>query len=318
MKLSFRPSEDFIEGIFIMKKNLTHEEFLERLPKNREYEVIGRYVKATERILIKDKYGYCRCFPNTLYNSSKTSVLSAINPTEYYINRFKEVHSNIYDYSKFIYRENSKNSIITCPIHGDFEQTPCNHVNGKGCRKCSIIKNSKKRVSNISSFIKKANKVHNSLYSYENSIYINKRSKIQIICPLHGEFLQLVSSHLTGNGCSRCASDIVGGYSKSDSIRTAKGKECTFYILRLYNENEEFYKIGITSNSVKKRFVGKRNMPYSYEILQEIKGEAGEIWDLELKNKRLLKDFKYISKVKFRGYTECFTNIDILLRNERK
>ena len=28
--------------------------------------------------------------------------------------------------------------IITCPIHGDFEQTPHNHLQGKGCPLCRI------------------------------------------------------------------------------------------------------------------------------------------------------------------------------------
>ena len=51
-------------------------------------------------------------------------------------------------------------------------------------------------------------------------------------------------------------------------------------------------------------------MPYEYEILQEVKGEAGEIWDLELKNKKILKKYSYKPLIKFKGSaTECFTKI---------
>ena len=294
-----------------MKPNISHKEFLNKLPKDREYEIIGEHKNATSKILVKDKYGYCESLPYTLLTCSKVSILTAINPTKYCINKFKEVHGDCYLYENFIYTNNITKSIITCPKHGDFEQSPQGHLQGRGCRKCSIIKNSKKRVYSINNFIEKSNKVHNNFYNYEDSIYVNKRTKISIICPLHSNFLQVAGAHLSGSGCPKCASETVGGYSRGDSIKTAKGKECTFYILKCWNEKESFYKIGITSNTVNKRFVGKRNMPYNYEILQEIKGEAGEIWDLELKNKRLLRGKKYNPLINFRGYTECFSNIQV-------
>lgn len=44
-----------------------------------------------------------------------------------------------YDYSKVIYTGENKDVIITCPIHGDFEQTPHNHLIGNKCPKCSHI-----------------------------------------------------------------------------------------------------------------------------------------------------------------------------------
>ena len=49
-------------------------------------------------------------------------------------------------------------------------------------------------------------------------------------------------------------------------------------------------------------------MPYEYEIISEIKGSAGFIWDLEVGEKRKLKEFKYQPKIEFKGSkTECFT-----------
>ena len=48
------------------------------------------------------------------------------------------------------------------------------------------------------------NKKHNFKYNYEKVIYLNNRTLIIIICPIHGEFKQQAASHLRGNGCPEC------------------------------------------------------------------------------------------------------------------
>lgn len=60
-------------------------------------------------------------------------------------------------------------------------------------------------------------------------------------------------------------------------------------------------------NTVRRRYNSSRDMPYNYEIISEIFGEAGFIWDLEKEEKRKLKKFKYQPKIEFGGsLTECF------------
>lgn len=53
-------------------------------------------------------------------------------------------------------------------------------------------------------FIKRANEPHNGQYDYSKTEYVDGRTKILIICPKHGEFMQSPSGHLRGNGCRRC------------------------------------------------------------------------------------------------------------------
>jgi len=49
-------------------------------------------------------------------------------------------------------------------------------------------------------------------------------------------------------------------------------------------------------------------MPYAYEVISEIFGEAGFIWDLEKEEKKKLKEFNYQPNIFFEGsITECFT-----------
>jgi len=53
------------------------------------------------------------------------------------------VHDNYYSYNKSNYKGAREKLLITCPKHGDFLQTPSNHLKGKGCKKCSSSKGEK-------------------------------------------------------------------------------------------------------------------------------------------------------------------------------
>lgn len=58
-------------------------------------------------------------------------------------------------------------------------------------------------------FINKARKVHGDEYDYSNVEYINAHTKVDILCPEHGEFWQTPNKHLSGQGCSRCRQSIL-------------------------------------------------------------------------------------------------------------
>lgn len=64
--------------------------------------------------------------------------------TEEFIQKAIEKHGNKYDYSKTNYILSRQKVIIICPIHGEFLQTPNDHLNGCGCPECGKI--SKKEV----------------------------------------------------------------------------------------------------------------------------------------------------------------------------
>lgn len=121
---------------------------------------------------------------------------------EEFITRANLLNNNKYSYDKVIYKNNYTKVIITCPIHGDFEQTPKNHLNGNQCPKCALINRSLKNC-----FVEKANKVHGNKYDYSKAEYKTNKDKICIICPKHGEFWQNVQSHLRGYGCPICSKE---------------------------------------------------------------------------------------------------------------
>lgn len=61
--------------------------------------------------------------------------------TDIFIEKAKTVHGDKYDYSKVDYVHNKSKVTITCPIHGDFVQTPNSHLQKRGCQACTKAKN---------------------------------------------------------------------------------------------------------------------------------------------------------------------------------
>lgn len=121
---------------------------------------------------------------------------------EQFIVKAKKIHSNKYNYSSVYYNGYGNKVIITCPIHGKFLQTPCNHLNGQGCFECYIEKRKYTKIE----FIQKARIIHGDKYVYDKVNYLKNKIKVTIICPDHGEFLQTPNNHTNGVGCPACSS----------------------------------------------------------------------------------------------------------------
>lgn len=71
----------------------------------------------------------CPMCKSTLAYSKKT-----------FIDKANIIHNSFYNYDKFVYNGNKVKGLITCPIHGDFLQTPEKHLYGRGCPKCKSSK----------------------------------------------------------------------------------------------------------------------------------------------------------------------------------
>lgn len=123
------------------------------------------------------------------------------------IKKFIEIHGYYFDYSKVVYINMITKVCIICPIHGEFYQTPGNHLKGKGCKKCANTKLSLFKTHDIIKFLEKAITIHGNKYDYSKVIYIDSKTKVCIICPIHGEFWQTPDNHLTNGGCYNCGVD---------------------------------------------------------------------------------------------------------------
>ena len=108
--------------------------------------------------------------------------------TQDFIERARKIHGNFYDYSKVDYKGRDINMCIICPIHGEFWQRPNDHLNGSGCPKCKTNKIISIKKMDKKKFIEKSKKIHGDKYDYSKAEYINSKTKVIIICHIHGEF----------------------------------------------------------------------------------------------------------------------------------
>ncbi len=112
---------------------------------------------------------------------------------------FNQIHGNHYNYDKVEYIGMDYKVTLICPVHGEFQQKPSNHVNGSGCGKCLG------RGLSRAEFVQRFRDVHGDRYLYTKVHETKKaKDKITIICKIHGEFQQEAFSHMSGCGCPFC------------------------------------------------------------------------------------------------------------------
>lgn len=256
-----------------------------------------------ENIEVQTPFGVVVTNISNLYRGTQLGIGSSPNKTEYALNYLNYIHRNKYKILPFVFKNSKQYLRVVCPIHGEFKITyDC--FKYRSCPKCG---NASRKKYSISDFFEKYyNKYPCSPYNYEKFKYINSHFKTVITCLKHGDFLQTPSNHMNGQGCPKCSSENKPGGMKW--WLNTKGKIGTLYILKCYNPQEEFVKIGITSKNIKERYRSKKLMPYEYEILKQYEYSNKQI--PFLLEKHLLEKFKakkYIPNISFGGSKkECF------------
>lgn len=124
--------------------------------------------------------------------------------TEEFIEKAKKKHGDAFTYESSVYKNSVTKLVITCPSHGDFEQTPNSHLNGSGCPDCSGAKISESKRMTTEEFITKSRAAHGGRYDYSESEYHGCFEKVKISCQVHGAFEQTASNHIAGSGCPDC------------------------------------------------------------------------------------------------------------------
>ena len=194
-------------------------------------------------------------------------------------------HGNKYDYSLVNY-VNAKTKVkIICPIHGEFEQIPRQHVYGGNCQKCSGVYMDKDY------FIKKAKIIHGEKYDYSSVNYLNSLTPVNIICPIHGEFKQRPKDHLLGKECQKCS----GTYMDTEYFIEKANKKHGF----IYDYTNTIFKKATEKVNIKcKKHGNFKQTPNAHlngqgcPICKESKGE------MEIRKYLILNDILVIPYVK--------------------
>ena len=228
-----------------------------------------------------------------------------VKPKEAFLAKASKKYGDKFTYDLTNYAGLTKNKItIVCPIHGAFEQVP--HVFLlknclTGCYKCGHESKNKSKTRSYNNFLECAKKIHGDRYVYpENNNYLNRKSKVIIVCKVHGNFIKSGQKHLSGQGCHKCNAKrlvdegiLVGGYNKRLFINTPrlKTKPATLYYLKI--NDGEYYKIGITTKSVKGRIKGiKCKSKKEVKLVEILWTSEDTLLRCYNKEQRILRKFK--------------------------
>lgn len=172
----------------------------------------------------------------------------------------------------------------------------------------------------IESIIKNGNK-----YDYSNVVYINAKTNVELICNDCGATVSTTPNkhlRLKGGGCAACANSAPrwwmqgntfgggdGGYNETLFTRhpERKVRPAVLYTFHIYNEEESFYKVGITCQTVKRRAHHiKRESKYRYNV-DVISEEHMELYEAFQREQTVLPTVtKYKPLIHFGGHTECY------------
>jgi hypothetical protein len=192
------------QEIFIKRAKVIHEN-------KYDYSKVEYEASKVKVCITCPEHGDFSQTPDSHLNGQGCSKCSGVYKydTNEWIEEAKKNHGERYDYSNVVYVNNRTQICIICKVHGEFLQTPANHIKGKNCPKCTG------HFMDKNFFLDKAKEVHkdkegNPLYDYSLVDYKDSSTHVTIICKEHGEFCKTPNKHLSGQGCPICGYESTG------------------------------------------------------------------------------------------------------------
>jgi hypothetical protein len=187
---------------------------------------------------------------------------------EKFIEKSKNIHADIFDYSLFEYTGSKTKSILICKKCGcQFLTTPSNNLIGNNCKNCDNIKKG-------SEYSKTVLESKYPNWRFDFSLYKNRDSEIKYICENKHEGTSTFKNLNRYNVCKKCILDeklskndleILEynenlkckckncGFIKEDSFRNLKNYKCKYCILLKESDllrNKEVFLLEINGNDL--------------------------------------------------------------------
>ncbi len=135
-----------------------------------------------------------------------------------------------------------------------------------------------------SEFISRAKSIHGDTYSYDRSVYLGRKNKIEIICKKHGPFWQSADSHLSGRDCMAC------------------GKDRTMAAKRLGNSvtdiGDGFYEVDVSTKKHPnaKTIIDESSLPLIDNLVRwYVREDHGLLYVIRLENRKIKRLHRLIS-----------------------
>lgn len=268
---------------------------------NNEVEVIGRFKGLYNPILVKDKYGVMKLAAAKYVLDSRPSIKAALNKTSYFMNHLKDKHPNIAKHlipqSEYI---KAKEEMLFLTKYGLVKTTPDALLAGH-------MPTIKAAVDRKQYFKNQLLVLYDNKYDFVITSTSRHHGRVTLICPIHGEQSIDSDTIFLGQGCPECNKN----WTKSN----------VFYLIRLFDSGESFYKLGISyyKNNKVRRFQDYAKLGYQVEEIKVIEFPSFvDAKNFELELKQLIKHNLYTPKRwEANTSTECFKDdlLSVILNN---
>jgi hypothetical protein len=149
-------------------------------------------------------------------------------------------------------------------------------------------------------FIEQCNLIHNNFYDYSLSVYVGLKTKIKIICPIHGIFEQTPGHHLyRKQGCPIC------GLTKLSNKSKLLIEEVIDRCKKIHNNFYSYYKIE-NYNGVrdKIKIICPNHGEFEQTIWHHMNGHGcpkckNSLGEQKIENYLISKNIQYIPQKKF-------------------
>lgn len=132
-------------------------------------------------------------------------------PKRISIEEYKKIFAESYPTLELLsdYGGNKNYITVRCKIHNYVFRTKPNWLKARqGCQKCYDDRRGDSTRKSLETFIEEAKQIHGDRYDYSKVEYFNNKTRVCIICPIHGEFWQTPLKHLQHRGCPKCAIEL--------------------------------------------------------------------------------------------------------------
>ncbi len=237
-----------------MSKRMTYDEFLKKYKEvhndiNYDFDESTFVDSHTPMRVICKKHGEFWKSPRNIlkYDCWQCSYEKRGNKnlltTEKFIEKAKKIHGDKYIYSESIYNGTKVPIKIICPKHGEFMQTPNDHLNGKGCQLCNE--------SHLEKEVKKLLDEHNIEYEYQYKTKWLGKQSIDFFLPQYNIAIECQGKQHFG----------FGGWTNNYDFDKLYELDCKKYNLvikhnikiiyvseqKYINSNKEIYKKNLTT-----------------------------------------------------------------------
>lgn len=276
------------------KIKYTEEEFLKEVDTlyNGSIEVVGRYKGMAQPLLCKDKYGIMSLKRADQMLRCKPSIKVALNKTEYFMNQFREAFpenaSQLQPASEYV---KAKEKMLFNTKYGIVSALPDTLMAGH-------MPGIQSAIDRKSYFKNQLLEIYGDKYDFEITSTDRHNGRVTLICPIHGPQSIDSDTIFLGGGCPMCNH----GWEKSN----------TFYLIHLYDDDESFYKLGISyrkDGGEIRRYGDYRALKYNIEeIITVDYDDFLKARAIETELKQIIKPFLYTPKRwENNTSTECFT-----------